>query len=137
MSAASSDFRLVKKLANRAADDIEVFVSRAQTEIPIMDDEFECAIQSFGTTMALASEFVASDVLYPQSLHETLVKIVATLESDATAVLGFRDVVANSPRITTQMNRAKRRANEVLAKLAQSLQNQHKLLSQVIASLPV
>jgi hypothetical protein len=132
----AGDLQSIKRAANRAAEGLEEFVRRADVEIPIMTDRFESAMQQFGTAMALASEFVAPEQLYPTSLRETLYGLVDTLSKDATAVAGFRDLLIASPRITTQLNRAKRRSSDALASLARVFESQRRLLAQLLSSFP-
>jgi hypothetical protein len=132
----SNDLRLMKRLANRAADDMEAFVVRLSKDIPVMTDEFDTAMQNLAETLALASEFTEPAHLYPASLRHMLRGAVRTLRDEATATLSFRETVATTPRLTTHINRAKRRTLDVLDQLVRSFGTQRELLSQVVASFP-
>jgi len=113
----SYDVKAAKRIAARAAADLTEYSARTEVEIPIFAEALASAMASLGRAASISMEFDrrnASDLqdLFGQarSLRETLTQTSGNLHS-------FRDSIAGTPRVTSELNKAKRRALSTMASL--------------------
>jgi hypothetical protein len=128
------DYRTMRHLADRAAEDLERFVEDMQGEITTFTDEFKSAIHALSYAVAHADELPKSES--PNDLRTTLETLQAQIASNVTSTRGFRDTFAESPNLTKRFNKAKRRTESVVDRLIDEMEAQIALIRQLLDSLP-
>lgn len=132
---------MAKKASNRAAEDMEQFVSRMKVEIPIFAKSHSTAINSMSRSLTLLNDFTAD--------KKEIVKLLSIMQKQRSAlmqskeqVLTFRTTVSALPRITTVFNHAKRETVSMLDVLINEMSTasnlvfeSEKVLKQVIGNL--
>jgi len=113
----SYDVKAAKRIAARAAADLTEYSARTEVDIPIFAEALAAAMASLGRAASISIEFDRRDVsdlrdLFGQarSLRETLTQTSSNLHS-------FSDSIAATPRVTSELNKAKRRALSTMASL--------------------
>ena len=108
------DLRVAKRISNKAAQDLEVFVARIEPEIPIFAKAYRSAVEELGKAANLGAEDFGGNAEPIQSLRDALLIHQVKLPEAASKTLELRNAIAGSPRTTSQFNKAKRRAVQVL-----------------------
>lgn len=118
---AKGDRKSVKRLSNKAADDLETFVKRMSVEIVEFNKYSTRAMDLFGNIAMMVEGELNED---PEDIFESRKNIqgyTAAMASSAVSLSQFRDVVFNLPRTTTAFNRARKRAVAVMDDLLNQL----------------
>lgn len=116
------DVRAARRVAKRAAEDLEQFVARATVETPIMSGSLQEAIESFGNAATFAREEGPSA---GESLLVALQNVTGMrkgIEEAASALSDLRATVGSTPRIQKDMTVAKRKAVAAFDALLAELQ---------------
>jgi len=124
-----------RKTLNWMADLLDAMVVRLRTETPLMNEAFQAAMDSLGKTLALADELGFAENVNTAPLHEGVATALGTLKEDLEFLEQFRSTIAGTPRLTTQLNRAKRRALEAIEELSNAIQYEHDTLKQIVDTL--
>jgi hypothetical protein len=113
----SYDVKSAKRISARAAADLTEYSARTELDIPIFADALAAAMASLGRAATVSMEFDRPNVSdlrdllgQSRSLRDTLAETNRNLGS-------FRDSIAGTPRVTSDFNRAKRRALSTMASL--------------------
>jgi hypothetical protein len=128
----AGDFKVMKRVANRVAEDMTQFVARVDVEYPIFGNEMEATMKSFSMAVTLAGDFGPDALGDTTQLRANVVAMAATLQSTTVSTFEFREVIAVSPRLTTEYNRARRKTVDVLDRLVEQMRTGHALLMQVV-----
>lgn len=130
------DLPYIRRLAEKAAEDMAEFVARMEVDVPIFASEFEAGFGAFTRGVAASRDFStehSSDDT--KEALETLSTFSGSLAGAREGVSGLRSSVAALPRITTVLNRAKRRTVAVLDQLLTEFDRAAGLLVEVDATL--
>ena len=108
-----------KKLVNTAADDMNRYVTRADAEIPILRETFRDGVRALGKVATLAADFNQGDLSKVKEDREIVTSLEILLANALEAILAFRHSIHSFPRMTTMLNKAKRKTLETLDELLQ------------------
>lgn len=121
VAASDPDMKAAKRVSNKAADDLEVFVKRMSVEIVEFNKQSTRAMDTFGN-IAMISEIDLNekpdDIAVARANMQTYTNAVLT---SADSLTGFRDTIFKLPRMTTAFNRARKRAVAVMDDLLNQL----------------
>jgi hypothetical protein len=134
-SAITSDIPATRRTLTWMAELLEAMVTRLRTEMPIIGETFESAMNSLGKTLVLADEMGFAANVNTAAMHEGVDNALQTLQTDYEFLQGFRGTIANTPRMTAQLTRAKRRTLEVIDAFANACQYERNTLHQIITTL--
>ena len=108
-----------KKLVNTAADDMNRYVTRADAEIPILRETFRDGVRALGKVATLAADFNQGDLSKVKEDREIVTSLEISLANALEVILAFRHSIHSVPRMTTMLNKAKRKTLETLDELLQ------------------
>ena len=108
-----------KKLVNTAADDMNRYVTRADAEIPILRETFRDGVRALGKVATLAADFNQGDLSKVKEDREIVTSLEILLANALEVILAFRHSIHSFPRMTTMLNKAKRKTLETLDELLQ------------------
>jgi len=116
----SFNLKAAKRICNAAADDLDAYATIMDAEVPLFSATFMRAIDSYAKAAAILPDFSARDgetAKQVQGAISTAASLRCTMDEAGQSLAGFRQAIANHPRMTTQYNRAKRHALAVLDRL--------------------
>lgn len=123
----TADVKEAKRLIARAASDMRQFTSRIEAEIPLFSDSMNSGMNSFIKAATMSGDL---DEQRAGEGLDAVIKIRDTLANSRTHIAKFRGTIADLPRMTTDLNKAKRGAAAVLDELLAEFENGEVLLSE-------
>ena len=112
-----------KAITNKVAEHLEKFSENIEIEIPKLAKTYHLAIDAYTQSAQLLMEFDSEDKV---DQIKNAIKIANNLndsiKSAYPAISSFRDSLQAMPRMTTRLNKAKRRAHEVIGNLLTELE---------------
>ncbi len=123
--------RSAKTVSNRTAEDFEVFAEIAESQIPVFAKSFLKAIDNLSKGFVLRAEMDPAQSSPSQEEMASIVQLRTALEDSRSQLLQFRTSVAGMPRMTTRLNRARKRAVEVLDRIDSQWSVKLKLISEL------
>lgn len=140
VSSNGTNIKAAKRVSNKAADDLEVFVKRLSVEIPEFNKQSSYAMETFGNIAMLAESDFGEDLDEVEAMRSSLQTYRSTTYSSSESLSVFRQTIANLPRMTTNFNRARKRAVAIMEDLLNQLriaadqsQDVEELLDRLIA----
>jgi hypothetical protein len=112
-----------KKAINKAADDMDQYVTQVNSDIPIFSENLTKGMTSFIRMVTLTARAMPSTV-DANAVERTLAAIrtiIGGLATSKSKISGFRDVVKHLPPMTTALNRSKRKMTGALDQLIAEL----------------
>ena len=106
--------KLLKKSSNGAASDFESYVSSLITEIPKFSEKHQLVMDTFGNIAMMASNDLYIDSEHTEELKKVIIIYKETFEHAVNGLKEFHVGIDKFPRMTSNFNRAKRRAMAIL-----------------------
>lgn len=103
-----------KRVINRSAADLEDFASRMEAEVTQMARSVENGLDAIARAVALAVDFGEEGSKQARDLLEPIRALRASIEGARSNVTGMRATISSFPRLTADLNRAKRAAVDVI-----------------------
>lgn len=128
--------KAAKRLITKAAADMDQYVHRMDAELPMFNQHLNTGMNALIQASQMAVEFTIEDedlnqvkdnIESVRGLHETLATVEGQIKS-------FQVAVANLPKMTTTLNRAKRAVVNVLQRLIEELQGGQTMAREAEAS---
>jgi Tfp pilus assembly protein PilO len=123
--------KAVKRIAKASAEDMDEYVAKVEAELPVYKEKLHTALDCFGRTAGLTADFTPEDTAQLEEARDTAASIRVSMSSARESMSGFRESVVSVPRITTVLNRAKRRVIDVTDTLIMELANGENLAGAV------
>ncbi len=117
-----ADIRAAKTIANKAADELELFVKRLSVEIVEFEKQNSIGMDAFGKVAMMAkTDFnePQEDIEYARS---SMRRYEQAMTNSFSSLAGFRDSISKLPRMTSPFNRARKCAVAVMDDLLNQLQ---------------
>jgi Domain of unknown function (DUF4062) len=111
------DWQSANRISNLIAQDMEVFVSRTEAELPIFAQSYRTAVDHLSIAVSLGVQDFNTDRTSIEVLRGALFPHSTMLPQMRQKIQGMRDSAAVLPRLTSQFNKARRHTVEVLDKL--------------------
>ncbi len=105
---------LAKQVINAAAVDVGQFAKGLSSETAILSQHFLSAVEAFSKSFTYTDCYTPHDVRSVAPLDETLRQVSESMKGFRNAMLGLREAIEALPRITTEINRAKRAAVDAI-----------------------
>lgn len=123
------DRKLVKRLMERAAADMDQYVERVEAEIPLFSLNLDEGMNALIDSTKLMVEFGVSESDRTQAIGalEAMVTLRETLTSTENSITQFRMSVSSMPRMTSVLNKSKRRVIAVLDRLIEQWRTSQRL----------
>ena len=110
-----------KKIINAMANDIERIAISIQAEIVPFKNTFGTAIKAYGQAASLLSDFGGDTAgLLEDAISTTLILERETSKAQE-ALLGLKNALMETPRVTSKYNKAKKKILEVLGELEREI----------------
>ena len=109
------------KLTNKVADEMNQFRTRASAELPIFRSALREGIHALGKAGTLAVDLNTGDLSQVKAARTAVSTLEAALTSGYDPMLKFQQTVHALPRMTTEVNKARRGTIEALDELLRSL----------------
>jgi hypothetical protein len=110
-----------KRLVNKAADDMNGYVTRAGAEIPILREALRDGIYALGKAATLAADLDQGDLSQVREGRKAVTTLETALDGAHESLSTFRHTIHSLPRMTTMLNKAKAKTLEILDELLQAL----------------
>lgn len=123
--------KTAKRISNRAAEDMEHFATRTRTEIPILAETYDTAVNAYARAAELWVDFGSEDKEEIEDALEVVRELKSSLVYARTGIREFRDSIQALPRVTTKFNRAKRNALSVVNELLDEMSTATNLTTEV------
>lgn len=119
-----------KKAIKLAAEDLRIYANSLETQTPILSKSQELAFSALSNALVLYEDFSnpESDPSL-QDLSDKMAAIDGVIENSVRQVTSLRDVVIGIPRMTSDLNRAKR---AVILQLQKIIEEMEKISSTIV-----
>ncbi len=122
--------KMAKSLVNRQADNWETFAQRAEAELQILSAKFRSGIDAYTKAAQLLNDFETKDRDQVKGAIEAVRNLRSVGIDAQKSTKGFRDTVQKIPRMTTQLNHAKRHLVEVLNKIIEEYEVEENIATE-------
>lgn len=131
-SKGNSNRKAAKRLIGRAASDMKQYTARIEAELPLFSDAMNVGVNSLirAATMSIDLRASEEDAEEIQDGLEAITSLQAVLGSSNDSTKEFRETVAALPRMTTDLNRAKRGVTNAIDQLLDEFSNGQTLLTE-------
>jgi ferritin-like protein len=120
-AAGGPDMKAAKRLSNKAADDLEMFVKRMSVEIVEFNEQSSRAMEKFGNVAMIAECDIPQDPKDIAEIRASMQSYTVSISTSVDELSKFRDTIFRLPRTTTAFNRARKRAVAVIDDLLNQL----------------
>ena len=124
--------RAGKRLIAKAAGDMDQYVHRIESELPLFSQQLDAGIRALTQAAALSidSSFNREDLEQTKETLETVRMLSTTMNDTENQIEYFRQTVASLPRMTTVLNRSRRAMVKVLQRLIDDLRGGQVMLQE-------
>mgnify|MGYP001230997663 CR=1 FL=1 len=119
-----------RRILKRTAEDMEQFVKRIEPEIPVFSDTFSIGIDSFARAATIINDFPDADKNEISKALTTVQEIKSSIIPALASIQGLRDTVYNLPRISREINLAKKHMVSILDDLIKEIDSSKDLTSE-------
>lgn len=121
-----------KRLITKAASDMTQYTARIEAELPLFSDAMNTGMNSFikAATMSVDLNTTDDDVQQAKEGLDAVVTLRDVLATSKQSMSEFRETIAALPRMTTNLNKAKRGVTNALDSLLGELTNGEVLLTE-------
>ncbi len=137
-SAGGTDMKAAKRVSNKAADDLEVFVKRMSIEIREFNKQSATAMDAFGNVAMMSERDLDEDPEDIAAARESVQQYTIAISTSAESLAEFRETIFSLPRMTRPFNRACKRAVAIMDDLLNQLRiaaNQSQDVDSLLARL--
>ena len=127
--------RVARALTGKAAEDMTNYVIRMRTELPLFEDLLHRGTEAAGRAALMAVGIASEDKNQVITAKQQLEVIRDALSTAGDGVVGFRDSVKSVPRMTADLNRAKRATVAVIQQVFDSMASGRRVLTEAIRAL--
>ena len=123
-SQGNANLRDARRLIARAAADMEQFSSKMDIELPLYSGALNSGMTALTRFITLSADMTAGDDAM-QSTQEglgSMIKLRASFANSGQSIRNLQETIATLPRMTRELNQAKRKAVSVLDKLLNEFQ---------------
>ncbi len=116
-----TDRKLAKRVANNAANDIDIFVKRMSAEIPEFYNQNAIFAESFSKMALIADRDFDKDANNIDIDPDIMKEYRIAIDTSSSSLVEFKQTIAILPRMTTVFNQARRRAVAIMDDLLDQL----------------
>ena len=127
--------RVARALTGKAAGDMTNYVIRMRTELPLFDDLLHRGAEAAGRAALMAMDTAAEDKNQVITAKQQLGALHDALGTACDGMVSFRDSVKSMPRMTVDLNRAKRETIAVIQQVFDSMASGRRVLTEAIRAL--
>jgi transcriptional regulator with XRE-family HTH domain len=125
------DIKLMRKIADLVADDMNDFSSRMEAEIPIFSQSYSIGFDSISQIVNQTIDSNSEGFFSLNDLKESTKEINSNFGVVLDQVIFFRNAIASTPGLTTTMNRAKKRTIEIVDQTKNEFEKFQRMSTQI------
>lgn len=126
-----ADIKTSKKLTNSIAEDLDFFASLFEAETPIFAESLKNGVSSMTKATNIAKDFITGDVSEIRSTLEVMRGFRDAIIGAKSGNEAFYIQLESTPRMTTLMNHAKRRALKIIGNLSREMEMGINLMTEL------
>ena len=126
---------VARTLTGKAAGDMNNYVIRMRTELPLFDDLLNLGAEAAGRATLMAVDTAPEGKNQAITAKQQLEVIRDALGDACDGMVSFRDSVQSMPRMTVALNKAKRDTVAVIQQVLDSMTSGHRVLTESIRAL--
>lgn len=132
----SDNPRAAKRLISNAAGDMDQYVHRIESELPLFSQHLDAGLGALTQAAALSIDynFEREDLEQAKETLETVSMLRKTMNDTEVQLEYFRQTVASLPRMTTALNRSRRAMVNVIERLIDDLRGGQLMLQEAEAT---
>ena len=127
------DIKALKRATNLLAEDMEAFVARMEVEIPLYSEAAKAGIESWTHATNLLTDFGADHKREIAASLDIVRQALVSLQKMEQGNARFIEIIASTPRVTSALNRARRRTTSTLERLGHEVNVSTRLLSELVS----
>lgn len=122
----------LKRILQKTAGDMDTYSTRLEAELPMFSENLSVGLDALARAASLSVDFVSDDGRRREAIEafEGIANLRRIIRSTAGSVSEFRDTVSALPRLTGELNRAKRRMARLLDGIVVEIEGGDKLLRE-------
>ena len=120
-STGGKNMKAAKRISNKAADDLEMFVKIMSIEIKEFNKHSVNAMETFGNIAMMSERDLDQDPDDIAAARASIQQYTTTISNSAESLENFRKTIFDLPRMTTSFNRARKRAVAIMDDLLNQL----------------
>lgn len=126
------DRKVAKRLISNAATDMEEYTARMETELPLFSDALAAGMNALVRIASMSIDFETNELDMKEARGglQAITTLRDALTTAQVSIVEFRQIVAILPRMTSELNRAKRGVVSVLDMLINEFSNGQSLLHE-------
>lgn len=125
------DLKQAKRISNRVAEEVNNFAALMEVEVPAFGSSFSNAIEAYTRAVSITKDLGVEKKEDVERVKEVIKEFQSTLSSSQGQMTVFRDTIANTPRATTTLNRARKRTLSILDRLDEEFATAANLTSEI------
>lgn len=121
-----------KRSIAKTAMDMKLYTARIEAELPLFRDAMNIGMNSFMKAITMSGDITTTEEDFQQTKEglDAVMKLRGTIATAKQSTSMFRETVAALPRMTKELNRAKRAVTKVHDKLLAEFTNGETLLTE-------
>lgn len=121
-----------KRSIAKAAMDMKQYTVRIEAEIPLFRDAMNIGMNSLMKAITMSGDITTTEEDFQQAKEglDAVIKLRGSLANSKSSMLEFRETVSVLPKMTKELNHAKRAVTKVLDKLLAEFTNGETLLTE-------
>ena len=125
----------MKKLIEKAATHMNHFVTRIRTEVPLFREMTSKSVDVAGQAALLTIDFRSQDQKQLRDARDGLFALANVMEVSSGQISGLRTIVSRLPRLTANLNRAKRDTAAVLDEVIATIRDGRSVILETLKNL--
>ena len=135
INAGSGGVSSARGVVKKSADDMLAYSAVVKSQVPTLSSSRDSALDALTRALALYEDFDRSSNEDLIGLRDSLVGLRDSSITSKGGILGLRDSVASLPRLTAEINRAKRSVLHELDELLSSLEKTNYTIDSIVRSI--
>ena len=124
-----------RSLINRVALDMNIYVTRLNGELPLFDQRLNEGAAAAAQVALITSDVASNDRQQVKTALEQLTTLSDSLDYASVGLTGFRESVLSLPRMTSDLNRAKRETANILQSILNSMESARGVITETVLSM--
>ncbi len=130
-----SDIKAMRRLCDRAAEDMNAFVDRLEAELPLLSEAQSTGFDKTARAVALFIDLEADDDEALGPMRESTTVLARTAREVRQEIVGFRNAVNEVPRLTKSLAKARRRSAAIIDQLIIEFESTERMADAVIQAI--
>jgi len=135
LATAGPDTKSAKRLIKRCADDMQAYAGILKNQTPILAANREAAFDALSNSLTLHRELGTADNSNLRALNDAIEQLRSNLAVPTESMKAFRETAASFPRMTSDLNKAKRLVVEQIDALIEEFDKTDSTATNILLSM--